>query len=156
MYLLSSDAADRCCAVLCTCEESKHHQKLMSNRWQKKQSVTIDRWQRHSSPTLSTQRQNSTPQYCVSLSGLWHSGSASALHAESPGFDSPQLQSPLHSCPSGPRSSTQVRVCSHSWVQIPPNAFLFCIRRLLLLTVTTTLCKCLPPCIQFQMIIDSC
>ena len=24
--------------------------------------------------------------------GMWHSGSASALHAESPGFDSPHLQ----------------------------------------------------------------
>ncbi len=27
-----------------------------------------------------------------SLKGMWHSGSASALHAESPGFNSPHLQ----------------------------------------------------------------
>ena len=27
-----------------------------------------------------------------------------------------------HSCPSGLRGSTQVRMYSYSWVQIPPNA----------------------------------
>ena len=31
----------------------------------------------------------------------------------------------LHLCPSGLRGSTQVRMYSYSWVQIPPDAFLF-------------------------------
>ena len=32
-----------------------------------------------------------TPYFKIHISGMWHSGSASALHAESPGFDSPHL-----------------------------------------------------------------
>ena len=32
----------------------------------------------------------------------------------------------MHSCPSGLRGSTQVRMYSYSWVQIPQDAILFC------------------------------
>ena len=31
----------------------------------------------------------------------------------------------LHACPSGPRGLTQVQVCSHSWVRVPPHALSF-------------------------------
>ena len=76
-------------------------------------------------------------------------GRASALHAEGLGFDSRQLHSLFvwdkHSCPSGPRSSTQVRVCSHSWVQIPPNAFTFA------LDAFAFCCFCFPTALLFLL-----
>ena len=42
-------------------------------------------------------------------------------------FESCQCRPMLHSCPSGLRGSTQVRVYSYSWVQIPPNAYIIII-----------------------------
>ena len=129
--ILFSDAADRCAVQFCALlvKESKHHQKFDGEQMAKKQSVTIDRWQRHSSlPFIASHRQYSPKLNCVTIN---YRGCgtvvARPLCMRKSGVRLPAAPIPLHSCPSGPRSSTQVRVCSHSWVQIPPNAFSFLI-----------------------------